>query len=158
GRTWRPLIDTAVEAQLLYESSRQWGAWRRGTDFYDEGLLIWLEADVVIRQQTRGARSLDDFCRRFHGGASGPPAVVPYTFDDVVPALDQVTPYDWRSFLDTRLQSLSPRAPLGGVTQGGWRLVYRDSVPGLLKARESARKYIDLTCSIGIRVKTEDGT
>ena len=156
GRTWRPLIDTAVEAQLLYGASNLWESWRRGTDFYDEGLLIWLEADVMIRQQTKGARSLDDFCRRFHGGASGVPRVVTYTFDDVVSTLNQVAPYDWRSFLTTRLESVSPRAPLGGVTQGGWRLTYRDSVPALLRAREEARKHVDLTYSIGIRVKKED--
>ncbi len=133
-----------------------WESWRRSTDFYDEGLLIWLEVDVLIRQQTRGAKSLDDFCRRFHGGASGPPAVVTYTYDDVLTALNQVAPYDWRSFFDTRLESLSPHAPLGGVHQGGWRVVYRDSVPALLKARETSRKFIDLTYSIGLRLKTED--
>jgi predicted metalloprotease with PDZ domain len=157
GRTWRPLIDTAVEAQRLYESSRMWGSWRRGTDFYNEGLLIWLEADVLIRQQTKGAKSLDDFCRAFHGGPGGVPKVSPYTFDDVVTAMNQVAPYDWRGFFTTRLESLSPRAPLGGVTQGGWRVVYRDSVPTTLKSLEEADKDIDLTYSIGIRVKREDG-
>jgi predicted metalloprotease with PDZ domain len=158
GRTWRPLIDTAVEAQCLYESSRLWESWRRRTDFYNEGLLIWLEADVVIRQQSRGAKSLDDFCRRFHGGPSGPPTIVPYTLDDVVAALQQVAPYDWRTFFDTRLESLSPKAPLGGITQGGWRLVYRDSVPGAYQALETARKFVDLTYSIGIRLRKSDGT
>ena len=157
GRAWRPLIDTAVEAQLLYESSKMWESWRRGTDFYNEGLLIWLEADVLIRQQTKGAKSLDDFCKRFHGGEGGVPKVVTYTFDDVVSAMNQVAPYDWRGFFTTRLESLSPRAPLGGVTQGGWRVVYRDSVPGVMKAMESARKFMDLTYSIGVRLKTEDG-
>ena len=157
GRTWRPLIDTAVEAQLLFESSRLWESWRRRTDFYNEGLLIWLEADVEIRQLTKGAKSLDDFCRRFHGGPGGVPKVVPYTLDDIVSTLNEVAPYDWRGFFTTRLESLSPRAPLGGITQGGWRVVYRDSVPALFKALESARKYVDLTYSIGIRLRKEDG-
>ncbi|HEY2955758.1 MAG TPA: M61 family peptidase [Candidatus Eisenbacteria bacterium] len=157
GRTWRPLIDTAVEAQLLYEASRMWESWRRGTDFYNEGLLIWLEADVLIRQQTRGAKSLDDFCRRFHGGASGAPKVVPYTFDDVVSTMNLIAPYDWRTFFTTRLESLSPHAPTGGITEGGWRMAWGDSVPGLLRSMESARKYVDLTYSIGMRVRKEDG-
>jgi predicted metalloprotease with PDZ domain len=156
GRTWRPLIDTAVEAQLLYESSKMWESWRRGTDFYNEGLLIWLEADVLIRQQTKGAKSLDDFCRAFHGGKGGVPQLVTYTFDDVVNTMNQVAPYDWRGFFMTRLESVSPRAPLGGVTNGGWKVVYRDSVPEVLKATENARKFVDLTYSIGIRLKTED--
>jgi len=74
-----------------------------------------------------------------------------------VSTLNEVAPYDWRGFFTTRLESLSPRAPLGGITQGGWRVVYRDSVPALFKALESARKYVDLTYSIGIRLRKEDG-
>ena len=68
GRNWRPLADTTIAAQLLYTARDEGSAWRRGVDFYDEGDLIWLEADVLIRQQTQGRRSLDDFCRKFHGG------------------------------------------------------------------------------------------
>src|SRR5262249_30006184 len=67
GRTWRPLLDTAVAAQILYGSRSDWAAWRRSVDFYDESNLIWLEADTIIRRQSQGQRSLDDFCRRFHG-------------------------------------------------------------------------------------------
>ena len=40
---------------------------RSGTDFYAEGTLIWLEADVTIRQLTNGQKTLDDFCALFHG-------------------------------------------------------------------------------------------
>src|SRR5262249_30559236 len=60
GRTWRPLADTAVGAQLLYGSPHEWGSWRRGTDFYEESLLIWIEVDMLIRQESHGKRSLDD--------------------------------------------------------------------------------------------------
>jgi predicted metalloprotease with PDZ domain len=134
-----------------------WESWRRRTDFYNEGLLIWLEADVLIRQKTQGKRSLDDFCKRFHGGQGGAPRVVPYTFEDVVTALDLIAPHDWRAFFETRLESLSPRAPLGGITQGGWNVTYKENVPGMLRALESAKKYVDLSWSIGIRVKTENG-
>ena len=156
GRTWRPLVDTAVEAQLLYEAPAEWESWRRGTDFYNEGLLIWLDADVTIRRLTQGRRSLDDFCHRFHGPPSGPPRVVTYTFDDVVGALDAVAPSDWRAFFDTRLHSLSPHAPLGGVTGSGWHVAYSDSVPGYLKALEAANKYVDVSFSLGFHVKQED--
>src|SRR5439155_5582443 len=80
GRQWRPLHDTAVAAQTLYGGARggEWSYERRSTDFYDEGALIWLEADALIRRESGGSRSLDDFCRRFHGPPSGPPRVVPY--------------------------------------------------------------------------------
>src|SRR5262249_41798362 len=122
-------------------------------DFYNEGLLIWLEADVTIRRQTNGAKSLDDFCRRFHGGESTPPRVLPYTFDDLVTELNAVAPYDWRKFLNDRLDSTAPHAPLGGIANGGWSLAWGDSVPALQKALESATESCDVRYSIGLRVK-----
>src|SRR5258708_953781 len=84
GRQWRPLEDTARSVQILRLIGPQWQSWRRSLDYYPEGELIWLEVDAIIRQQSRGRRSLDDFCRRFHGGESGAPAVVPYSLDDVI--------------------------------------------------------------------------
>ncbi len=156
GRTWRPLIDTAVEAQILYEAADQWAAWRRGTDFYDEGLLIWLEADVTIRKLTNGSRSLDDFCKLFCGAPSGPPRVLPYTFDDVVATLNRVAPYDWRAFLDTRLHSLAPRAPMGGIEGGGWKVVYADTLSSAMKAVAEADERMDLRYSIGVTLQTAE--
>lgn len=99
GRQWRPLADTTVAAQLLYPARTEGGAWRRGVDFYREGDLIWLETDVILRQQTQGRRSLNDFCKKFFGGESGPPTVVTYTLDDIVAALSEIAPHDWRQFL-----------------------------------------------------------
>jgi predicted metalloprotease with PDZ domain len=153
GREWRPLVDTAVAAQLLYEAPREWVSYRRSTDFYDEGWLIWLEADMIIRQQSKGQRSLDDFCRRFHGGASGPPMVKTYTFDEVVRTLEDVQPYDWRAFLNDRVTATGPRAPLGGIERSGYRLVYNDTRNQYLQDREDVDEIIDTTSSIGIRAK-----
>ena len=155
GRTWRPLSDTAVAAQLLYNASNAWFSWRRGVDYYDEGELIWLEADTIIRQQTKGARSLDDFCKLFHGAPSGPPMVKPYTFDDVVSTMNQVAPYDWRTFFTTRLNSTDAHAPLGGITNGGWRLIYNDVESDYQKALEEADKSIDLSYSLGLKIGEE---
>ena len=74
GRAWRPLADTATAAQILYGARDDWDSWRRDVDFYLEGDLLWLEVDATIRETTKGARSLDDFCRSFFGGKSGMPA------------------------------------------------------------------------------------
>jgi predicted metalloprotease with PDZ domain len=156
GRTWRPLEDTAIAAQLLYEARDDYAAFRRGVDYYDEGTLIWLDADVLIRQRSGGAKSLDDFCRAFHGGPGGAPALKPYTFDDVVAGLNGVVPYDWAGFLNERLTSLAPHAPLGGIANGGWKLVYTEIRSDLWKAFEERRKNIDLSYSVGMLVK-EDG-
>jgi predicted metalloprotease with PDZ domain len=152
GRSWRPLKDTAIAAQLLFGLPEDWASWRRLVDFYGEGVLIWLEADVLIRQRTAGRRSLDDFCRLFFGGRSGPPAVLPYSFDDVVKALGQVTPYDWRGFFETRLTSTSQRAPLGGIEGSGWRLAWGDSLGVYERAGEKAWEYTDLRFSLGFEL------
>ncbi|MDT4954468.1 MAG: hypothetical protein QOJ02_2606 [Acidobacteriota bacterium] len=157
GRAWRPLADTAIAAQLLYGAPGEWAAFRRAADFYDEGLLIWLEADAIIRERSGGRRSLDDFCRSFHGGQVGPYIVKPYTFDDVVATLNTVAPYDWRGFFNARLNSTGLHAPLGGIEASGWRVVYTDSPNLYLTAREHTSRATDLSFSLGLWLR-EDGT
>jgi predicted metalloprotease with PDZ domain len=151
GRAWRPLGDTAVAAQILYGSPTEWRAWRRGTDFYDESVLVWLEADATIRRQTQGRRSLDDFCRRFHGGQSGPPAIRPYTLDEVVNTLNEVAPFDWRGFFRDRIYKVEPRAPLGGIEADGWRLVYNETPNQGVKDQEEQNERHDWTFSLGLQ-------
>ena len=157
GRSWRPLEDTARSVQILRLQGSAWQSWRRGLDYYPEGALIWLEVDTIIRQQTQGQKSLNDFCRLFHGGESGPPKVVPYTFDDVVKTLNQVTPYDWAGLLKTLVNSTDPHAPLGGIERGGWRLVYNDQPNLFIKTADKVRKSVDASYSLGFVVR-EDGT
>jgi predicted metalloprotease with PDZ domain len=158
GRTWRTLEDTAVAAQVLYEAGNDYQSLRRSTDYYPEGSLIWLEADVTIRQLSKGAKSLDDFCKLFHGAPSGPAALKPYNFDDVVAALNAVQPNDWAGFLNQRLRSTEARAPLGGIERSGWKLTYDDVRSDFWKAREDTRKITDLTYSIGILINNDDAT
>ena len=157
GRQWRPLVDTATAVQLTYPSPRAWMNYRRTVDYYDEGSLIWLEADVLIRQRSGGKLSLDDFCHRFHGGEDTPPAVKPYTLNDVVNTLNDVTPYDWRNFLNERIYQVATHAPVGGITNGGWKIVYNDKPNTQMRIGDHSRKSIDLSFSIGAMLK-EDGT
>jgi predicted metalloprotease with PDZ domain len=155
GRAWRPLEDTATAAQLLYEAREDWGSWRRGVDFYDEGLLIWLDADTLIRERSAGKRSLDDFCHAFHGGASAP-AVKTYTLDDVVAALNAVEPYDWQTFFTDRVLRVADAAPYGGIGRAGWQLAFGDTRGPLQKIREDTQKATHAEASIGLEVH-EDG-
>lgn len=157
GRRWRPLADTAVAAQALSGLPTAWTSSRRTLDYYDESLLIWLDADALIRQRSGGRKSLDDFCRAFHGGASNGPAVVPYTADDVYAALNAVVPHDWRGFFAERVYAVRPRAPLGGIEGSGWKLVYTDQPNEFQKARWTTNKQADESFSLGIWVK-DDGT
>ncbi len=155
GREWRPLADTTTAAQLLYFAPGQWTAYRRGTDFYDEGWLIWLDADTQIRQLTNGQKSIEDFTHLFHGGDSSAPMLKPYSFDDVVAALNQVAPHDWKGFLTARIYQVAPRAPLDGITTGGWRLVYTDVKNEYVKTTDAER--VEAGYSIGLRVRARDG-
>jgi predicted metalloprotease with PDZ domain len=157
GRRWRPLVDTARAVQFTYGSPRQWRNERRGTDYYDEGALVWLEADVLIRQKSGGKRSLNDFFHKFHGGQNTAPRVVPYDFEEIVRTLNEVLPYDWRKFLTDRIYKVQANAPLGGITNGGWKLVYNDTPNVYIGGSEKEYSFANAMYSIGISA-TEDGT
>jgi predicted metalloprotease with PDZ domain len=157
GRTWRDLQDTAISAQLLYSLPPDGSSWRRGVDYYDESTLIWLEADTVIRRETKDKKSLDDFCRKFHGGDNSAPKVVPYTFDDVVAAMNEVAPYDWRSFFTQRLTTHGPGAPLGGFENSGWKLIFNDVMNEHQRAEEITDQDVDVQFSLGFMVHVPGG-
>jgi predicted metalloprotease with PDZ domain len=152
GRTWRALEDTATSVQTLRMLGPQWENWRRSLDYYPEGDLIWLEVDSILRRQSGGRKSLDDFCRRFHGGESGPPKVVPYTFDDLVHELNAVVPYDWAGLLKERTRNTSQHAPLGGIEGTGWRLIYTEKPNQFLGGVQKLSKTLDLTSSLGVLI------
>ena len=156
GRTWRDLQDTATAAQILYATSNQWDNWRRSVDYYAEGELIWLDVDTMIRKQTGNKRSINDFCARFYGvGGNTPPKVLPYTFDDVVANLNAVAPYDWAPFLRDRLTTKVPHAPLGGIENGGYKLVYSDQMNPYLDAYTAASGTTNDWWTLGLRVSSD---
>jgi len=157
GRGWRPLEDTAVAVQDTFFARKDYADFRRGDDYYNESSLIWLEADVLIRRLSSGARSLDDFCRTFAAGPAGVPAVKPYAFEDVVRTLNSVQAYDWRAFLEARVQRIHTQAPVGGIEQAGWKMVYTSTQPDIAKFAEAYRKEYDFMPSIGLALN-EDGT
>jgi predicted metalloprotease with PDZ domain len=155
GRTWRNLQDTAISSQSLREKHDYWSNWRRSQDYYQEGELLWLDADTTIRQLTHDKKSLNDFCVKFLavGGDTGP-MVVPYTFDDVVAALNAVAPFDWQGFLTERLQSHAGHAPLGGIEHAGYRLVYTGEPTSYEQAWLDNEKKVDAWFSLGLLVFT----
>jgi predicted metalloprotease with PDZ domain len=156
GREWRPLADTAIAAQLLYEARPDWESSRRGVDFYEEGMLIWLEVDTIIRNQTMGKKSIEDFCRAFYGGPSGPPQVKPYTFESVTETLNGTAPYDWKGFFEARLNRTgTDRAPLGGVEAGGYRLAYVDQPSEAERDTEQIRQGVSAAYSLGLHLNSD---
>ena len=156
GREWRSLADTAISAQRLYDARPDWESMRRGVDFYEEGVLIWLEVDTTIRKQSHANKSLDDFCRAFFGAPDGPPQVKPYILESLTDALNKIAEYDWKAFFETRVNRIgTDRAPLGGIEAGGYHLTYADQMPseaGDQGASESIRPDISVAYSIGLRL------
>jgi predicted metalloprotease with PDZ domain len=150
GRRWKPVQDTTNDPIISHRHPISWRSWQRSEDYYSEGQLIWLDVDTLIRERTGGRKSLDDFARAFFGVRDGSYVTDTYTFEDVVSTLNAVTPYDWASFLRTRLDGHGPGGPLDGVTRGGYRLVYTDTPTKFYKDNESRRKIVDLSFSIGV--------
>ena len=155
GRKWRPLVDTAVAVQYTYSSPRAWQNARRRVDYYDEGSLVWLDADVLIRQKSNGKLSLDDFLHKFHGGQSGTPAVVTYTLDDLVQTLNSVVPYDWKQFFVDRVYKVAPVAPIGGIENGGWKFMFNDTPNLQIQVDERDRNFVNEFYSIGLLVGSD---
>ena len=156
GRTWRNLQDTATAAQTLYSTTSEWDNWRRSVDYYPEGELIWLDVDTTIRKLSGGKHSLDDFASRFLGkGGDTKPEVVPFEFAEVVADLNAVVPYDWSAFLTERLVSKSPRAPLGGIVNGGYKLEFTDENNQYGRALETRDHGVNAWYSLGFT--TADG-
>jgi predicted metalloprotease with PDZ domain len=158
GRQWRPLQDTTNDPILNHHRPRQWSDWTRFRDYYNEGELIWLDADTLIRERSAGKRSLDDFARAFFGIDDASMTIVTYTFNDVVNALNAIEPYDWAAFMRQRLDSTGSPAPLDGVKRGGYRLVYTDKRSDFQKNADDKHKQANLTYSIGVTIDNKDGT
>jgi predicted metalloprotease with PDZ domain len=157
GRNWRPLQDTADAAVVLYQADDDWTNWRRDVDFYDEGEFLWLDVDTTIRRLTKDRKSLNDFCLIFHGGPGGEPALKTYTFEDVVATLNSVAPYDWTTFLRTRLDSVATKTPVEALQNSGWQLTYSDQPNEIETLRDTIRKKVNLMNSIGL-IASDEGT
>ena len=157
GRAWRPLQDTADAAPFLYDAGIDWANWRRGTDFYEEGELLWLDVDTTLRRLTNDQKSMNDFCKSFYGGPGGEPALKPYTFDDVVGALNALAPYDWTGFLRAHLDSPAPSTPIEAVENGGWKLVYNEEPNEIQSNVSEVNRVVDLSFSIGLSMR-DDGS
>jgi predicted metalloprotease with PDZ domain len=155
GRRWRPLDDTAAANFVILPAPQGWTSYRRSLDYYPEGTLIWLEADVIIRQKTKGQKSLDDLCKLFHGGEGGKPEVKGYSFDELMAALNKVVEHDWKGHFTRRVSLPSETPPLEGITSAGWKLSYGEKPSAMWEAGEKVNKSLNLMPSIGVMIGGE---
>ncbi|WP_067734297.1 M61 family metallopeptidase [Novosphingobium naphthalenivorans] len=149
GRGWRSVEDTTAAPQLARRRPLPYVSLTRSEDYYVEGALTWLEADQIIRKGTGGSKGLDDFAKAFFGVRDGDWGELTYDFDEVVRTLNGIYPYDWATFLRTRLYQTNQPAPMNGVRMAGYNLVWKAEPNPYEKGLSDARKTLDLTYSLG---------
>jgi predicted metalloprotease with PDZ domain len=152
GRTWRALVDTTNDPIIAQRAPQPWRSWQRSEDYYSEGQLIWIDVDRIIREQSRGKRSIDDFARAFFGMRDRDWGELTYTFDTVVETLNKVQPYDWRAYLEQKVYDFASAPPLDGINKGGYKLIFTAEPTKWIKSAEKSGKNSDLTYSGGLVV------
>ncbi len=155
GREWRSVEDTTHDPIMANRKPKPFSSLARNEEYYTEGALIWLEAEAIIREGTAGKKGMDDFAKAFFGMKDGDWGVLTYDLPDVVQTLNAVYPYDWASFLKTRVQTPGQPAPLGGIERGGYKLAWKEEPNPYDKARMASAKYISLNHSIGLAIDND---
>jgi len=153
GRNTTSILDTTTGAPYYYCCASGWYSSLRRTagDFYSEGELMWLDADTIIRQQTHGQKSLDDYTKLFAGGISGP-KVVTYTREDIENYLNQVTPYDWHGFFEKYVYQIAPVPPTDEIERSGYKLVWNDKSNKFIDGRSAGEHQANSWYDVGTRV------
>ena len=152
GRDWRPLQDTADGEPAFGDSIQEWINWRRGTDYYEEGELLWLDIDGTLRRLSNDKESVDTFAKKFFNGPAGDAPLETYNFEDVVAALNSLAPYDWVRFLRDRLDETPAPTPDEAVENSGWKLVYTDQRNRMDENSDWLTRWLTYTYSVGLLV------
>lgn len=150
ARDWRDVFDTTRDPIITARRPKGWTSYQRSEDYYNEGLLIWLEIDSTLRARSRGSKGMDDFAKIFFAGPSGQWQERGFSFDDVATTLNAIAPFDWAGLLKDRLRGKSPRAPLAGLTLGGYQLVYAREATPFFRDAEKRNGEVNLTYSLGL--------
>jgi len=152
GRRWRSVEDTGFDPVFGNRKAKPYASLARNEDYYTEGALVWLEADQIIRAGTGGKKSIDDFAKLFFGMRDGDWGQLTFEVDEIVTKLGQVYPYDWATFIDTRLNQPGQPAPVGGIEKGGYKLVWKEEPNPFDKARMAEAKNLPLAWSLGVSI------
>jgi predicted metalloprotease with PDZ domain len=150
GRKWRTLADTAAASHILRDGSPSWSGLRRSQDYYMEGMLFWLEADALIRQNSDGAKSLDDFCQIFLGSTATSSHPRAFTRDDIVQDLRAVADLDWDSLIRRRVESFQEQYDPSVVSLLGYEFSLKRQTPNIPAATFRRQSGIDVLDSLGM--------
>jgi predicted metalloprotease with PDZ domain len=155
GKLWRNLQDTTNEGTMRSGRNAVWRDWQRGSDYYEESSLIWLDADTLIREKSQGKRSLDDFAKLFFGAEPERLEPLTYTFEDIVATLNRVQAHNWSAFLRERLDSHEVSAPLDGLRRAGWRLDWSETESETARNAGGRERNDDFAYSLGLLIKPD---
>jgi len=150
GRRWRSLRDTAVATYLLRGHSPNWQSLRRGQDYYNEGLLNWLQADAMIRKGSDGRHGFDDFSKKFFGRKEEGVRVLPFTTDEIYEILNSLWEHDWEEFFEKRIEERFEELPLEVIGLCGYQFQYSPEPSEYLKEHQEDRKYVTALDSLGL--------
>ncbi|WP_414649255.1 M61 family metallopeptidase [Dyella sp.] len=153
--SWRNVQDTTNDPTIAQRAPLPYRNYQASEDYYVAGAMIWLDVDAKLRELSGGKNTIDDFAKAFFGMNNGDWKVNTYTFEDVVSTLNNIKPFDWASFLRTRLDGHGPL--IGGIAEHGWKLTYTDKPSDAVKAIEARRGNADLTYSLGLSVGKDGG-
>jgi predicted metalloprotease with PDZ domain len=127
-----------------------WRDWQRREDYYPEGVMLWLDVDMLLRELTGDRKSMSDFAATFFGAGQNSRTISTYTFDDVCKALNKIAPYDWAAYFSTRLNAHDDTHLLDGLKRGGYQLVYTDQPSDYFVLHEADLGGMDLSASLGL--------
>jgi len=154
GRAWRSVEDTTMDPIINSRRSRPFTSLHRDEDYYNEGALMWLEADQIIRNGTNGQRGLDDFAKIFFAAQEGDYGQRTYDFDEIADTLNQVFPHDWRAFLTLNMRTAGLPAPVEGIEAAGYRLVWKEEPNPAREGQMSSTGFLDLLYSLGVNLSS----
>ncbi|GAA4773936.1 M61 family metallopeptidase [Stakelama sediminis] len=155
GRKWRSLIDTTNDPIIAHRKPIGWRNYQRSEDYYNNGLLMWMDVDSILRKQSGGTKSMDDFAKAFFGMRNGDWGELTFTRQDVIDTLNKIQPYDWGGFFHKWLDEVNDSDPAIGFENNGYKLVYNDTPSDLYKEREK-KGGLDLTIGLGLAI-AKDG-
>lgn len=124
GRKTINLEDTAASSFIRRGGSQNWEHLHRGQDYYNEGAMLWMEIDAIIREKSEGKQSLDNFVRAFLGPHDPAQSVIGFTEETILAKLNDVLPYDWQSLIDNRVRGYHEQLPLEFLHRVGYRLQF----------------------------------
>ena len=153
GRRWKSLQDSTNDALYMPGRQAQWRDWQRREDYYGEGVLLWLDVDMLLRELTSDHKGLADFAGAFFGAGGDTLVTQTYTIDDICKALNRIAPHDWSGYFRARLQAHDDHGLLDGLQRAGYRLVYTDQPTEYFIQNEDFNVGgMDLSQSIGLTV------